>query len=165
MARQAALVVPSAGAILLYWQSLTVYLSSLSNPAPMQFVLCGSLVLALIYDFKGGIRYDTMVAVLVTCLVFAMAGVLAAEYRVIYLEAIEHLRGDAAFSQAVGEEYVRAVDNPAVGIGACFAMALASIRLPFRGVFHWLLMRAFFGQPDTAPCPHCGQLTASHSKA
>ena len=49
-----------------YWETLTAYLSTLNNPYPMQFVLSASFLISLIYDFKGGTWRDKVIAVLVT---------------------------------------------------------------------------------------------------
>ncbi len=149
----------------LYWSSLDSYLSSLSNPLPMKFVFATSLLVAVIYEVKGSLRREAAIAVLTTAVIFAVAPWLAAEYREWYLGIIEDLKAAEGAVDVIGAEYVRAVDNPAVGIGACFAMALATVRLPFQRVIKSILWNVFIVGKREALCPHCGQRIESKSVA
>lgn len=145
------------GFLWLYWSSLDSYLSSLSNPLPMKFVLVMSLLIAMVYEVKGSRLREASIFVLTTALIFAVAPWLASEYREWYLGIIEELKAAEGTVDVIGGEYVRAVNNPAVGIGACFAMAVATVRLPFQRVLRSILWKLFIvGKPE-ALCPHCGQ--------
>lgn len=155
--REVALVVALALATCFYWFGLGEYLSGLSNPLPMKFILAVSLVVGLVYEVKGESRKSALAAMLATALIFALSPWLAAEYREVYLAAIEELKSIKEAEQVIGVEYVRAVNNPAVGIGGCFGLALATLRIPFQGLLRKGLKRVFIPQGDQQVCAHCGQ--------
>jgi hypothetical protein len=144
----------------LYWFSLDGYLSDLTNPAPMKFVLGVSLFLALIYDLYDAKKNKprASAAVLATCLIFAVSPWVATEYRELYLHAIGEFKAMEEAANLLGHEYVRAVDNPAVGMGACFGLALASLRIPFKTVLARLLTALVAPEGVRQACPHCGQV-------
>lgn len=142
--------------MLIYWSSLDGYLSSLSNPFPMKFVFAISFLVAMIYEVKGCQRREAVIAALATAVIFAISPFLATEYREWYLGIIEDLMTAEGAVDAIGAEYIHAVNNPAVGIGACFALALATVRLPFKRVIRSTLRRVFIVDKRETLCPHCG---------
>ncbi|HGE8240973.1 hypothetical protein LZT27_12575 [Aeromonas veronii] len=146
-------------ALFVYWCGLERYLNGLSNPLPMKFILCTSLFISAMYELKIGSFRADMVSLLATSIIFAVSPWLACEYRNWYLNFIDQLKGVQEATDAIGHEYIRAVENPAVGIGSCFAMALATIRLPLNRIIKASLERAFIVKNSDSVCPHCGQVT------
>ncbi len=150
-------------AVSFYFTGLDSYLSGLTNPLPMKFVLGTSLVIAILYSLKNGLSRQVGIEVIATTIIFALASFLSIEYREAYLAIVNELKSQKGLEEVIGVEYVRAVENRAVGIGACFAMGLASIRLPFNRLLSTALKKLLVlpasGQSN---CPHCGQLVNSN---
>ena len=148
-------------AIWIYLFGLDRYLIGLSNPLPMKFVLITSLLVSFLYDAKAGIGRASGVGMVTTSTIFCLASYLAFEYRSIYLALIEDFKSVNELKEAVGQEYVRAVSNPAVGIGACFAAAVATLRLPFQKIIYKKIHAVLLKKRSNEICEHCGQLLKS----
>lgn len=143
--------------VFLYFHGLDFYLVGLSNPLPMKFILGTTLFVGFLYDLHSGLSRKAGISVLATAIVFAAATILAGEYRGIYLSFLVDLKSAREATNIIGEEYVLAINNPAVGIGSCFALALASIRLPLRAIMHKLLSTLFIVEGNLKDCPCCGR--------
>lgn len=141
-----------------YLFGLDQYLIGLSNPLPMKIVLLTSLFVSFLYDVKAGISRESGAALVTTSIIFCAASYLAFEYRAVYLSLIDDFKSVDELKEAVGQEYVRAVSNPAVGIGACFAAAVATLRLPFQKIIYEKIHVVLLKKRSNEICEHCGQL-------
>jgi hypothetical protein len=150
-------VVISALALYTFVTGLTGYLSVLNNPMPMMFVLVFSMAVSVAYDIKDGFNREAIITVVSTCVVFALATWLAPVYRDWYLEMINQLKQVKDADAVIGNEYIRAINNPAVGIGACYAMAIASIRLSFSRLIRFMLRSILLEKENVERCWCCGQ--------
>lgn len=148
---------------LIYFSGLDLYLSDLSNPLPLKFVLGASLLLSFFYDLKSGIKRDGFVLVAASALIFSAASFLSIDIREVYLAIIADLKNQPGAKELIGYEYVRAVENKAVGIGACFACALAVIRLPLKNLMVRLLtILLVTKEKRNRYCSSCGELIAKN---
>ncbi|MEM0550475.1 MULTISPECIES: hypothetical protein [Aeromonas] len=145
-------------ALQLYWLGLGHYLQSLSNPMPMKFILATSFCVGAMYELKGNASRQGVIAILVIAIIFAIAPWLSIVIRGWYLGIIAELKSVHEATEMIGVEYVRAVENPAIGIGSCFAMATAALRLSCYRMFKYWLTRMLLINGDQNVCPHCGQI-------
>lgn len=147
------------GCFLFFVSSLNLYLSVLSNPKPFLFSLLFTLGLSIFYELKPAVNSTALVGVLSVLVVFCL-GVFLAEYiREMYLYVLEGLKDlSEEEKNHIGYEYVRAVENPAVGIGASYAAGIAIFRITtfnfIKNLFSKLLITDF----NPLKCQQCGSI-------
>lgn len=144
--------------IIVYMVGISRYLESLPNPWVMGYILGCSLGIALIYDIKGGLHRWVLVNVITTVLLFALASFAAIEVREVYMSILAELDNISPedLAKAGYENYVSAAKNPAVGIGTCFAVSLALLRLTLTKPIS-KLVQALLIKDQPSCCHACGQ--------
>ena len=166
--RDALLVATISCSVLAFWQTAFGYLSVLKNPLPMMAALVLSLLLSFIYDLKHGVSRVAFVSLATSCLFFAAAPSVASLFRDYYLFVLRDLQDvqkiDPHFMEST-TEYVSALHNPAVGIGSCFALALATLRLPLQKITNKVLGILFIEPKQNECCSLCGQIITQPTKA
>lgn len=159
LVRDVVLLLSLLTALLIYWYGLGQFLYGLSNPRPMKLMLCSSLIISVLYELKNDSLRNDATSILATAIIFSTSPWLAYEYRDWYVDLIVQLKDVPEAIDALGQEYFHAVENPAVGIGSCFAMAHLTIRLPFNRVVRPSLDSFFIMNKGKCVCPRCGQIT------
>lgn len=142
--------------LMLFENLLNNYLSGLSNPAPFKFFLVFSMTISFFYDLKSGMNRYSYVNCLTTLIVFCLGVYCAVYIREQYIMILEELKQVPDIEQ-VGEEYIRALNNKAVGIGACYAAGVAIFRISIFNLLSLTLKKLLISNPKNAPCPSCGQ--------
>ena len=143
----------------LYYEALSTYLSSLSNPKPFMFILMVSLGVSIFYELRGGVSRGAIISVLSTILVFIGGCFLAEPIRDMYLLTLESLKELPAEQKAsFGQEYISAAQNPAVGIGACLAAGVSAIRISAYNFIKNFLCKLLIINFNPQRCQYCGQL-------
>lgn len=151
------LLLISLASIFAYEYGLGVYLNALTNPLLMKVALSMSLAIAVIYSIKGGLNDSSKIAAVSTFIVFGVAVFAAIEVREFYMDLTTHMRATEGVDQVIGQEYIDAMKNRAVGIGACFALSLAIARAFLFKRVSTILSKSLMGFDISKLCPHCGQ--------
>ncbi|USD35524.1 MULTISPECIES: hypothetical protein [Vibrio] len=141
----------------LFIHGLNIYVSGVPNPSLMMFMLGFSLLIAFVYDLKTGRSRRTLALLTSSAVLFSIAPYMAIELRVIYLDIISIL-GDIPIEELEAngyQHYVNILLNPMMGIGSCFAIALAVIRLVLGRLVTNLLLNIILGHGGEY-CASCG---------
>lgn len=140
-----------------FQETLNVYLSGLSNPLPFKFILMFSIGLAFFYEIKDGINRRALLRCVATMVVFSIAVYFAIGFREFYLGIISELREFKEFDEKVGFEYVSALENKAVGIGACYFACVAIFRIISFKLIYTLICKWLLDDNKEPRCEKCGQ--------
>ena len=142
--------------LFIFQSVLDLYLSGLSNPLPFKFILMFSLGLALFYEIKDGVNRSTLLRCLTTMLIFSMAVYFAIEFREFYLWLIDELRQVKEVDEKIGIEYISALQNKAVGIGACYAASVTIFRITVFKLLNGFLSKFLTVNYKDQHCDKCG---------
>lgn len=156
--RSVACLILIIGCFTLFFYGLHLYLKDIPNPFVMMFIMASSLLISLIYDFKQGLNRKSFTSGITTVIIYALTPYLSIECRIYYLEVVAALQDIPAQElEAQGfHHYVRAITNPMLGIGSCFGISLAALRLPMGNVLNKLIYKALY-QQEVDYCSCCGK--------
>ena len=130
LARDISTALIFASSLAAFYCMLWEYLSTLSRPGLMFYLIWFSLVISWLYDLKIGVDRFGLVRVVTTTFLYVFGLVIADYYRnEIFLDVVYSLSQEAEVIEAIGQEYVQIAVNPAVGIGACLAASMGLLRL------------------------------------
>ncbi|ELY4881611.1 hypothetical protein ACLI07_23585 (plasmid) [Providencia huaxiensis] len=148
----------SAGGCALFFHELTIYLSGLQKPFPLELAFSGSLMLALIMELRHGINRLVFVQATVTIIIFVTAVYLAEHLRFFYMVTVNALKAEPLAKEVIGEEYYSVITNAAVGYGGCFAISITLVRLCLWGILRKILLRVLTEEGQSKICPCCGSV-------
>lgn len=138
-----------------YEYYLRAYLSGLAAQVQLSIAFSGSLVFALVYEFKKRDWRGSLVRMATIALIFMLAALLAPHLRHEVFHIIEDARSNPAVVKAVTAEGLTLLSNPLAGFGGCFGISVMAIRV----LGGWLLVRTLSAlvQHDATcqACPHC----------
>lgn len=139
-----------------YYHEITIYLSSLQRPIPLEFTFLFSLALSVLMHLRYGLGRFVAVELTATVLVFTFGILIAEQLRIQYLSLSSFITSQPKIEDMIGTDYYTALTNPAIGYGSCFAMGLSFSRLfiwrKVRGILRTIFMRDCSEQG----CPCCG---------
>lgn len=147
---------------LLFAYNLESYVSGLERPGVLVCTFVFSLLVALFYDVKDGMRRFILVRVATTIITFVVALLVAHWARDLYSEWIIELVQMPGAEQFLGADYYRTITNRTLGYGVCFGVGVgvgvSVARLLLYRRLEGLLVKTFIRREHMPViCPHCNQ--------